>query len=35
MNSNLDEHSIRTIHGIQMGEYCGASLCVIDINNDG
>jgi hypothetical protein len=35
MNSNLDERSIRTINGIQIGEYFGASLCVIDINNDG
>ncbi|CAF0811798.1 unnamed protein product [Rotaria sp. Silwood1] len=35
MNSNLDEYSIRTINGIQMGEYFGASLCVVDINNDG
>ncbi|CAF1962458.1 unnamed protein product [Rotaria magnacalcarata] len=35
MNSNLDEYSIRTINGIQMGEYFGASLCVIDIDNDG
>ena len=35
LNSNLDEHSIRTIYGIQMGEYFGASLCVVDINNDG
>ncbi len=35
MNSNLDEHSIRTLNGIQMGEYFGASLCVVDINNDG
>lgn len=34
MNSNLDEHSIRTLNGSQMGEYFGASLCVIDLNND-
>ena len=35
MNSNLDEHSIQKINGIQIGEYFGASLCVIDLNNDG
>ncbi|CAF2584154.1 unnamed protein product [Rotaria sp. Silwood2] len=35
MNSNLDEYSIRTLNGSQMGEYFGASLCVVDINNDG
>ncbi|CAF1211795.1 unnamed protein product [Adineta ricciae] len=35
MNSNLDESSIRTINGTQIGEYFGASLCVIDIDNDG
>ena len=35
MNSNLDEYSIQTVHGKQMGEYFGASLCVVDINNDG
>ncbi|CAF1171757.1 unnamed protein product [Adineta ricciae] len=35
MNSNLEERSIRTLNGSQMGEYFGASLCVVDINNDG
>ena len=35
MNSNLDEDSIRTFYGLQMGEYFGASICVVDINNDG
>lgn len=35
MNSNLDEYSIRTLNGTQMGEYFGASLCVVDIDNDG
>jgi len=35
LNSNLDESSIRKLNGIQMGEYFGASLCVVDIDNDG
>ncbi|CAF1902329.1 unnamed protein product [Rotaria magnacalcarata] len=35
MNSDLDENSIRTLNGSQMGEYFGASICVVDINNDG
>ena len=35
MNSNLDEYSITTLNGLQMGEYFGSSLCAIDVNNDG
>lgn len=35
INSNLDNDPILTLKGVQMGEYFGASLCVIDLNNDG
>jgi hypothetical protein len=35
INSHLDESSIQRLNGSQMGEYFGASLCVVDVNNDG
>ena len=35
INSALDEYSIRRINGSQIGEYFGASLCVVDLNGDG
>ncbi|CAF1299687.1 unnamed protein product [Didymodactylos carnosus] len=34
LNSNLNESSIHSINGSQVGAYFGASLCVLDINND-
>ncbi|CAF1283642.1 unnamed protein product [Didymodactylos carnosus] len=35
LSSNLNESSIQSINGSQVGAYFGASLCVMDVNNDG